>query len=77
MNEFKDRLFTIFENVFDIEQSSLNLESSPETVQEWDSMKHMLLLMAIEEEFDFRFTDLEMAQCIKVGNILDILDNKV
>ena len=76
MDNVKDRLFAVMVDVFQVDKSEINNETSPETTTEWDSLKHMLLLMAIEEEFEFRLTDDEMTQCISSESILDVINNK-
>ena len=72
----KNQLFSVMEDVFQIDRSQINIDNSPETIQEWDSLKHMLLLMAIEEEFEFRLTDDEMTQCVSAESILSVITNK-
>tara|TARA_A100001011_G_C14276531_1_gene829503 strand:- start:478 stop:714 length:237 start_codon:yes stop_codon:yes gene_type:complete len=72
----KNQLFSVMEDVFQIDRSQINIDTSPETIQEWDSLKHMLLLMAIEEEFEFRLTDDEMTQCVSAESILSVITNK-
>jgi acyl carrier protein len=76
MDNVKDRLFAVMVDVFQVDKSEINNETSPETTTEWDSLKHMLLLVAIEEEFEFRLTDDEMTQCISSESILDVINNK-
>lgn len=73
----KNKLFDVMADVFQVNTGEITESSAPETIKEWDSLKHMLLLMALEEEFEFRFTDDEMAKCINVASILEILDDKV
>ena len=76
MENIKDRLFSIMVDVLQVDESKINIDTSPETVQEWDSLKHVLLLMAIEEEFEFRFTDDEMIQSTSVESVMSLLKNK-
>ncbi|MDA8599139.1 acyl carrier protein [Porticoccaceae bacterium] len=73
----KDKLFDVMADVFQVNRGEITESWAPGTIKEWDSLKHMLLLMALEEEFEFRFTDDEMANCINVASILEILDEKV
>ena len=43
--------------VFAVSRNQINNESSPDTIEEWDSLKHMNLIIALEEEFKIQFTD--------------------
>ena len=73
----KDKLFDVMADVFQVKTGEITESAAPGTIKEWDSLKHMLLLMALEEEFEFRFTDDEMVKCVNVAAILDILGDKV
>ena len=51
-------------------------DSSMETVGNWDSISHMSLVMAIEEEFDVALTDEEIVEMKSVEAIHQILKEK-
>ena len=76
MSEIKDRLLRVMEDIFQVDRIEISEDSAPGTIKEWDSLKHMLLLMALEEEFECRFTDDEMTKCVNVESIVQVLDNK-
>lgn len=44
-------LRAVFAEVFEIESSAVTDESSPESVDKWDSFGHMRLVMIVEERF--------------------------
>lgn len=73
----KDKLLDVMADVFEVKTDEITESAAPGVIKEWDSLKHMLLLMALEEEFEFRFTDDEMTKCINMTAILKILDDKV
>ena len=50
----------IMSNIFGIPISRISDESSPETLNEWDSIKHLNLIVALEEEFAVEFDDIEI-----------------
>tara|TARA_B100001063_G_scaffold207675_1_gene203706 strand:- start:206 stop:436 length:231 start_codon:yes stop_codon:yes gene_type:complete len=76
MSDINARLFNIISDIFQLNVSKIDEKLSPENFPKWDSLKHMILLMAIEEEFEFRFTDDEMAKCLSVSSILEVLKTK-
>jgi acyl carrier protein len=53
----KNRIKKVMGNVFSIDENSINNESSPDSIESWDSLKHMNLLVALEEEFNVEFDD--------------------
>lgn len=45
------RLFRTIASVLDVEPDTLSDESSPDTVETWDSLNHLNIAMALETEF--------------------------
>lgn len=64
------RVLWIFSSILDIPVSALGPESSRDTVEEWDSIKHMYLILALEEEFQITFDDDEIASLESLPEIL-------
>ena len=55
---FKDiesNLFKIFAKVFGLIDNSINMSTSQENLENWDSLNHILLIVEIEKEFDIKF----------------------
>jgi len=73
----KDKLFDVMADVLQVDKGEITELAEPGSIEQWDSLKHMLLLMALEEEFEFRFTDDEMAECVNVVAILEILSSRI
>ena len=53
----------------DILQAEVTADSSPETVESWDSVHHLNLVLALEEEYGFEFSPEEMDQAKTVGSL--------
>jgi len=53
----EEKLKKIIGSVFKIDASSVNTETSPDTVESWDSLNHLNLVLALEEGFDVSFTE--------------------
>ena len=63
--------------VFDIRSNQLNLESSPDTVDCWDSIKHMMLILALEEKYNIEFDSEEIVDLYTLGLIIDRIVEKL
>jgi acyl carrier protein len=62
--------------VFQIPFDSITDEDSPDTIELWDSLKHMYLVAAFEEEFDLEFSDEEIGEMMNVQLIKNIIEDK-
>ena len=64
MNEFESKLKNVMSIVFELESSEISDDSSPESIENWDSLKHMMLIGALEDEFEIQFTNDEMLELL-------------
>ena len=53
--------------------AEVTADSSPETVESWDSVQHLNLILAIEEEYGFQFSPEEMDGAKTVGAIAGLV----
>ena len=53
----QERIRAVMAQVFNVEAGSISAESSPEDIERWDSLRHMQLILAIEDEFGVTFED--------------------
>ena len=63
-------------SVFEIEEPLINDSSSTETIHQWDSLRHMNLIVALEEEFNIQFEDEEISELISYQAILSSIRKK-
>jgi len=71
-----NRILKIVSQVMEVPLEQLNEESSPDTIENWDSLKHMNLILALEEEFDVNFSDEEIVEMLSVEIIVETLKEK-
>jgi acyl carrier protein len=59
----------VFERVLEEPADSFNDDSSPDTVLTWTSLRHVTLLVEIENEYGTRFSNAEMTTMRSMGDI--------
>ena len=64
-----EKLYNIISKVFSVPISEINDESSPETIESWDSFNGLILVDDIESNFNVKFT---VSEITDVKNISDI-----
>ena len=68
-----DRIYAIVAKVLKVRVSAIDENSSPDTIDKWDSLQHLQLILALEEEFGVQFSVDEITAMQTVGNISVIL----
>ena len=73
--EIFERLNTVFRDVFDDESIELTESTGPDDIDDWDSLAHISLIAAIENEFGIRF-DIKTALHLKsAGEIVNAIES--
>ena len=67
-------ILEIIQNVLELEEKNLTIDSSAKDIKEWDSLGHLGILVALDEVFDGKIGEIdEMATADSVRKILEIL----
>jgi acyl carrier protein len=71
-----ERFFTVLSSVLNVDREGLHADSSRDSVEQWDSMKHMSLIMALEEEFGIEFSDHEITNLSTASALMQAISAK-
>jgi len=69
----KERAYRVIANVMNVPAESIDDNSSPDTIEEWDSIKHMNLILALEQEFSIQFEDEQIADMLSAELVIETL----
>ena len=67
----------IFADILDQPSLKLTPESSASTIEGWDSLSHINLVMAIEKHYKIRFALGELQDLKDVGEMADLIQRKM
>ena len=73
----KDKVLEIMSRVLDVPVADITDDASVNTIKSWDSMHHLLMILAFEEEFGVSFPDSEVVELLSLEVILAALDKKL
>jgi acyl carrier protein len=65
------RFSEIFFDVMDVDDPGLSEQTTAEDVEEWDSLSHVRLIVAVERGFGVKFTNAEIERLTCVGDLID------
>ena len=66
----------ILAEILEVPAESISDDTSPDTVDAWDSMNNLKMITAIEQAYDIQFTMLEIGEMMNVGEIKSMLSKK-
>ncbi len=70
------KLTEIFRDTFDDDDVVATAELTADDVEEWDSLSHIRVIVAIEEAFDIRFSAAEVRDLKNVGEMAALIEIK-
>lgn len=71
--EVFENLNEVFRDVFDDESIIVDEKTTSEDIEEWDSLEHINLVAAVEQEFGMKFTMGQVVTMKNVGEMADII----
>ena len=71
--EIYKRLTEVFRDVFDDDSITLTPQTTADDIDEWDSIEHINLIGAVEDEFGLRFKMGEVSGMKNVGEMVSII----
>ena len=77
MFDILDKLQPIFQDIFEDDELSITAESNADTVEGWDSLAHIMLIFAIEQEFEIKFALGELEAMQNVGDMVELMQTKL
>ena len=76
-DNIEERIKNVMSAVFEIPANKIGKESSPDNIESWDSLKHMNIVVALEEEFNIQFTDDEIIELINFSLMEAVIKEKL
>ena len=76
-NDILKQINDIFIDVLDNDKIKLTPETTASDVEDWDSLNHIQLIVAIEKKFKIRFNSAEINSWKNVGEMCAAIDKRL
>ncbi len=63
----------VFEDVMDVDPDVVTEASTGDDIEDWDSLSHVRLMVAVERKFDIRFSNAEIEDMKSVRDLVDLV----
>lgn len=77
MDNVLAELQEIFRDVLDQPDLVITRDSNASTVEDWDSLSHLNLVMAIQQRYKIKFALGELQDLKDVGGMIDLMEEKL
>jgi acyl carrier protein len=74
-NQVKEKIVNAMSLVFEIPDGEINENSSTDTIENWDSLRHLNLVLALEEEFGISLPDEEVGNMVNFKIIFHVISD--
>jgi acyl carrier protein len=65
---------SIASDIFGVSADEITAESSPETIENWESMQHLNLVLAIEEKFGVQLEPEDIERMKNIGAVAALVE---
>jgi acyl carrier protein len=72
-----EEITDIFRDVFDDDSLIIVDETNSEDIEDWDSLEHINLVVAMEKRFNMKFNIKEVGKLKNVGEMADLILSKM
>lgn len=73
----EERVRAVMSDLFGIAPDEIGADASPQTLENWDSLQHLNLALALEQEFDIQFTTDEIAAMTDFSHTVALVEKRV
>ena len=71
------KLNEVFQDVFDDDTITVTDKTTADDIEEWDSLEHINLIAAVEQEFGMKFNMGQVVSMKNVGEMADIIIQQI
>ena len=75
--EIFEKLNEVFRDIFDDEEIEVGEETTAADIDGWDSLEHINLIAAVEQEFGVEFTMGQVVTMKNVGEMARLIEEKL
>lgn len=72
-----DQIRTMASDLFGVPAEQISAASSPQTLENWDSIQHLNLVLAVEGKFGVQLSPEEIEQMKNIGETAKLVESKL
>ena len=76
-NEILEKVQDVFREELELDDLVIADETTADDVEEWDSLSHVQLVVALEKTFGIKFTSREILSWDNIGDLINCIGKKL
>ncbi len=72
-----EQVRSVASDIFGVPANKITAASSPQTLENWDSIQHLSLVLALEEKFSLQLSPEEIEQMKSIGETAHLIESKL
>lgn len=72
-----EQIRTLASDIFGVPADQITPASTPETIETWDSIQHLNLILALEEKFGLQLSPEEIEQMKSIADVIKLVEGKL
>ena len=76
-NEILNRMNIVISDILDLKELSLSKNMVASDIEGWDSLNHINIIVAMENEFNIKFTLNDIKNLKNIGDLIQLVENKI
>jgi len=73
----RNQIRDIVADLFLVPAEEIGPVSSPDTIERWDSMQHLNLVLALEQAFGIQLSPEDIQEMTTVGRVMELVEEKL
>ncbi len=73
----EEKIKKLMYKIFEIDNQDISKNISPSDIDNWDSLRHLMLIVELENEFQIKFNDDELVSLIDFASICQTISKKI
>ena len=75
--DIQEKVIQVLINIFQVSLDKISAETTSDNVENWDSMNHINMILALEQEFGISYDEEQAVSMLSVGEIIEVTKGKL
>tara|TARA_B100000315_G_scaffold74764_1_gene68444 strand:- start:154 stop:399 length:246 start_codon:yes stop_codon:yes gene_type:complete len=75
--DVQEKVIQVLINIFQVSLDKISAETTSDNVENWDSMNHINMILALEQEFGISYDEEQAVSMLSVGEIIEVTKGKL